>query len=96
MAHTTRYAFGGESRLARDAGVSKSALSRLVNGLSHPSFNIVCALTAALEKQLGRPVDPREILSLHGHYPTASVCELCGCKGCFYASKEAESVTHRV
>lgn len=33
MAHTSRYAFKSESRLAADAGVSKSALNRLINGL---------------------------------------------------------------
>lgn len=30
MAHTPRYAFMPQARLARDAGISKSAVSRLV------------------------------------------------------------------
>jgi transcriptional regulator with XRE-family HTH domain len=82
MLHTTRYAFKGESRLATDAGVSKSAVSRLINGHCTPSYPLVAALTLALERQLGQPLDPREVVSLDGSYPTASVCQLCGCKGC--------------
>jgi len=82
MAHTTRYAFKGESRLAADAGVSKSAVCRLINGQSSPSFVLVCALTKALEKQLKRALDPRELISCDGTYPTLSVCQLAGCKGC--------------
>lgn len=82
MAHTTRYAFKGEARLASDAGVSKSAVSRLVNGLSSPSFAVVSAIAHALEKRLGRPLDPRELVSFNGRYPTPSACALCGCRGC--------------
>lgn len=82
MAHTTRYAFQGETRLANDAGVSKSAVCRLLNGHSSPSFALVLAITRALEKRLGRPLDPRDLISLDGCYPTASACELAGCRGC--------------
>ena len=85
MAHTTRYAFQGETRLAKDAGVSKSAVSRLLTGQSSPSFALVVALTKALEKRLGRPLDPRDLISVDGVYPTASACELAGCKGCLPA-----------
>ncbi len=85
MAHTRRYAFRGESRLADDAGISRAALNRLVRGTSSPSFVHVVALTQALERALGRSLDPREVISLDGSYPTASVCELCGCRGCLPA-----------
>ena len=85
MAHTTRYAFQGETRLAHDAGVSKSAVSRLLRGHSNPSFALVVALTKALEKRLGRPLDPRDLISLDGSYPTATACELAGCRGCLPA-----------
>jgi hypothetical protein len=40
------------------------------------------ALTRALEEQLGKRIDPRELVSMDGTYPTASVCVLCGCTGC--------------
>ena len=82
MAHTTRYAFKSETRLARDAGVSKSAVSRLVQGHTSPSFALVTALTRALEKALGLPLDPREVVSTDGTYPTPSVCDLVGCRKC--------------
>lgn len=85
MSHTSRYAFRGESRLADDAGISRAALNRLVRGTSSPSFVHVAALTQALERALGRCLDPREVVSLDGIYPTASVCQLCGCRGCLPA-----------
>ncbi|BDI34147.1 hypothetical protein CCAX7_61980 [Capsulimonas corticalis] len=82
MAHTTRYAFKGQSRLAKDAGASEAAVSRLVNGCSHPSYRLVYAVTRALERALGRPLSPDEIVSYGGSYPTPSVCRLAGCPGC--------------
>ncbi len=90
MAHTNRYAFKGESRLASDAGVSKSAVCRLLNGQSSPSFALVSSITRALEPHLqrgleGRRLDPHELISLDGTYPTASACQLAGCKGCLPA-----------
>ena len=85
MVHTNRYAFKGETRLAADAGVSKSAVCRLLNGRSSPSFALVVAITRALEKQLGRPLDPRDLISTDGQFPTPSACQLAGCKGCLPA-----------
>ncbi|HEX8237753.1 MAG TPA: helix-turn-helix transcriptional regulator [Abditibacteriaceae bacterium] len=82
MSHTTRYAFKGETRLAEDAGVSKSALNRLINGQSSPSFALVCALAAALSIHLNRRIEPCELVSCDGTYPTRYVCALCGCNGC--------------
>lgn len=90
MAHTNRYAFKGESRLAADAGVSKSAVCRLLNGQSSPSFALVSSLARALEPHLqnglgGQRLDPHELISLDGTYPTASACALAGCRGCLPA-----------
>ena len=82
MTHSMRYAFKGTSRLAGDAGVSKSSISRLVRGLSQPSFVLVAAITRALEKDLGQRLDPRDLVSLDDTYPTPSVCRLVGCPGC--------------
>lgn len=82
MAHTTRYAFKGRSRLAADAGVSKSAVTRLINGNSSPSWHVLCALIGALERHTGRHLDPREVVSADGTYPTDAVCDLVGCQGC--------------
>ena len=46
-AHTTLYAFKSETRLAHDAGVSKSAFSRLMQGRISPSFALVMPLCSA-------------------------------------------------
>ena len=81
-AHTTRYAFQGETKLARDCGISRSALSRVMTGQSSPSFALITEVTNVLEKYLGKQIDPREIVSMDGTYPTESVCELVGCSGC--------------
>jgi transcriptional regulator with XRE-family HTH domain len=82
MIHTSRYAFLGAARLAADAGISKSALSRLISGKSSPSYEVVAALTAAVEKNLHRPIDPRDLVALDGRYPTRFVCDAAGCRGC--------------
>ena len=82
MMHAPRYSFQGQARLASDAGVSRSTISRLLGGRINPSFRLAQAVTSALEKSLKRPLDPREILSPDGTYPTPSGCELAGCRGC--------------
>ncbi|HEY3268267.1 MAG TPA: helix-turn-helix transcriptional regulator [Armatimonadota bacterium] len=86
MEHTTRYAFKGKARLATDAGISKSAVSRLLSGTSSPSAMVLIAVTRALERATGKHLDPREILSFDGTYPTPSVCRLVDCRGCLPAS----------
>ena len=82
LKHTTRYAFQSQSRLARDIGVSRSTISRLLRGKVRPSFALVFAVTRALEEDLGRRLDPRELISPDGTYPTPFVCSLVGCRGC--------------
>jgi transcriptional regulator with XRE-family HTH domain len=82
LAHTTRYAFEPQARLAQDVGVSRSTISRIMSGQSRPSFALVERITRALEKALGRPLDPRDLFSPDGTYPTPSGCALCGCEGC--------------
>jgi hypothetical protein len=84
MAHTTRYAFvrKGRIRLAQDCGVSPSAINRVIAGQACPSFFHVASLATALEKQLGCTVDPRDIVSPDGAYPTPFVCAVVGCSGC--------------
>ena len=86
MEHVPTYSFQGQARLATDAGVSRSAVSRLLAGKAAPSFAVTVAVTAALERRLGLRLDPRELVSFDGNYPTDSVCELCGCRGCMPAA----------
>lgn len=83
-AHTTRYAFKGVGRLARDAGVSPSAVSRLLNGKMNPSFLMVARITAALEKELGYRIDPRDLVAESGRFLTRFTCDLVAdCRGCY-------------
>jgi DNA-binding XRE family transcriptional regulator len=93
MAHTVRYAFEGQARLARDCGVSRSTILRLLSGQCRPSFTLALAITLALEKQLCRRLDPRELFSFNGTYPTPSVCVLCRCRGCLPDAAYAEDGT---
>lgn len=91
LVHIPHYCFEGQARLARDAGVSRSTISRLINGRINPSFRLVRAVTDALSRRLDEgadypvplPLDPREVFTTEGApYPTPSACTLCGCRGC--------------
>lgn len=82
MEHIQDYYIEGASRFAKDAGISRSALSRLMRGESSPSYALVCALTKALERKLGCRIDPRDLISVDGTFLTPSVCELALCNGC--------------
>jgi len=82
MEHSTRYAFMGSSRLAKDCGVSDAAICRLLSGLGSPSFAMMAKITRAFEKEFKRQIDPREIAAIDAKYLTSSVCTLLGCKGC--------------
>lgn len=93
MEHTARYAFDGVSRLAQDVGVSKSAISRILQGKRTPSFTLMIAITEALAIELNRPLDPRDLMTLSGKYLTPSVCDLCGCLGCAYTRRAQKPKT---
>ena len=82
MAHTLRYAFKGRSRLANDCGVSKSAVSRLLNGHTRPTLAVALRVAEALERELGLSLSVREIFSESGSYPTTFICSLVQCPGC--------------
>ena len=82
MVHITRYSFRGTSRMANDAGVAKSTISHLVRGLGNPMYITARRVVKCLEHHLGRRLHADEVFSLDGHYPTLSVCNLCGCQGC--------------
>lgn len=81
-AHIDRYAFKGVSRLARDARLSPSSVSRLINGKTNPSFALVARLTFAIERRLGFRIDPRDLVAEKGRFLTKYVCDLAGCRGC--------------
>ena len=82
LVHTSRYAFEGPAKLAADCGVSRSTICRLLAGKSNPSYRLVQAVTDALARALGKPLNPRDLFSPDGTYPEPSGCALCGCSGC--------------
>lgn len=82
MAHSDRFAFKGVTRLAREAGVSPSSVSRLINGRMNPSFLMVSRLTGALERTLGFRIDPRDLVAENGQFLCRHVCDLMACPGC--------------
>ena len=82
MAHTSRYSFRGPARLAADLGVPRSTVMRLLSLQSHPAVGLALAIVARLEAEVGTRLDVRELFSFDGSYPTASVCDLVGCRGC--------------
>lgn len=77
MAHITRYSFRGNSRLAHDAGLSRSTITHLVRGLNNPLYITVRQVVKSLEFQLGRRLAFDQVIAVQGRYPTPSVCELC-------------------
>jgi transcriptional regulator with XRE-family HTH domain len=84
MQHIPEYQFRGLSRLARDAGLSKATLSRLLSGKHEPSYRTVYRVTEAIERRLKRPLDPRDLIGETFAF-RYTACELCGCRGCIPA-----------
>ena len=82
MVHVSRYSFQGRARLASDAGVSRSTISRMINGQTSPSHALVQAVTEALSVHLKKPLVPRDLFSHDGFYHERSGCRLSGCTGC--------------
>lgn len=84
MLHVPWYTIQGQHRLAADCYVSSSTISRLVRNQTSPSYRLARAVTDALARRLGVPLDMRDIFSTDGSYPTACVCDLSpSCTGCF-------------
>ncbi len=82
MVHISRYSFQGRARLAADVAVSRSTISRLINGQTSSSHALVQAVTDALAAGLKKPLAPRDVFSPDGCYPERSGCRLCSCGGC--------------
>lgn len=83
MIHVARYWSMGASILARDVGVSKSTISHLLRGKSNPLYSTASQVVKCLERELSFPLNPDEVFSKDGSYPTPYVCMLVRCKGCY-------------
>jgi hypothetical protein len=82
MLHTARYSCCPTSRLAGDVGVAKSTISHLVHGRTNPLYSTAARVVKCLERELGHPLDVREVFSEDGSYPTSAVCKVANCPGC--------------
>ncbi|MBS1701411.1 MAG: helix-turn-helix transcriptional regulator [Armatimonadetes bacterium] len=82
MDHVDKFAFKGVGRLAEASLVSPSTISRLINNQINPSFALIARVTAAIEKELGMRIDPRDLIAEEGKFLTPSVCNLTACPGC--------------
>lgn len=80
--HVDKFAFKGVQRLAEAADIHPSSISRLINNRINPSFALVARVTAAIEKELGFRIDPRDLIAENGAFLTRSVCDLTACLGC--------------
>ncbi len=85
MLHIPWYTFRGQVRLARDVGVSRSTICRMLSGRSAPSYPVMAGVVEALSRRLDRPLELGDVFSPDGTFPTSSVCGLCGCGGCLPA-----------
>lgn len=82
MLHLPRYSCLGTSRLAKDTGLAKSTISKLLHGRSTPLYTTASRVLDCLERALDRTLDHREVFSEDGSYPTPHICALVGCRGC--------------
>lgn len=82
MLHTKWYSSCPTSRLAHDAGVAKSTICKMMHGRANPLYSTTLRVVKCLERDLGLPLDHREVFSEDGSYPTQFVCAVVGCRGC--------------
>ena len=82
LQHIPEYYFSPQKRLAKDAHLSCSTVSRIISGETVPSGMAMLAISAAIGHRLGKHIDPSELFSLDGTYPTPFLCSLVDCAGC--------------
>jgi transcriptional regulator with XRE-family HTH domain len=80
--HIPWYSIEGIVRLAKDTGLSTSTISRLVGQKNSPSYRVAETIASVISQKTGIPIETNEIFSPTGNFPTPSVCNLMGCKGC--------------
>ncbi len=83
MIHVPFYSCNGSPRLALDAGVDRSTITRLLRSALNPSFALVARLTAEIEEKAGCHIDPRNLFAENGRFLTPHICDLFPtCSGC--------------
>jgi len=62
--------------LARETGLPRVTLCRIIDGSVCPDFLTVAIITEAIERRLGKRLDPRELVAFNGEYLTPDLDEL--------------------
>jgi hypothetical protein len=83
MSHCNWYLIDGASRLAIDAGYSRSTVWRLLTGQLSPSFALAWAVTNALRRRMKAKLEISDLFSVDGQYRKPSFCKAAGCPGCY-------------
>jgi len=96
MLHSSRYSERGAARLARDAGIGRTTLWRMIHGLESPYVATALKVIKCLEFNLGRKLHFKEVFSEDGKYAQKSVCRLAGCRGCLPAQAFDSNNNRRV
>lgn len=68
--------------MAADTGISRSTIWRLMHEDYPPPLVVISKVAAALEKELNRRIDLRDIVAENGTFLTKFCCDVVGCKGC--------------
>lgn len=64
--------------LARETGLPRVTLRRIINGTVCPDFLTVAIITASIERQIRKRLDPREIVAFNGEFLTPDLDDLLG------------------
>ena len=83
MDHSPTFNFEGVRRLANAVGTSSASISRILCGQQNPSFLMLARITAALEDDFNKRIDPRDLVAENGQFLTRFACDLAGCRGCY-------------
>lgn len=82
MQHCPEFWFKGpQAKLSREAGISDSTISHLVNGQEELLVSTALCIVHALREVTGKLFFLEDIFALRP-FPQDAACQLMGCKGC--------------
>ena len=64
--------------LARETGLPRVTLCRIIKGAVCPDFVTVAIITEAIERRIGKRLDPRELIAFNGEFLTPNLDDLLG------------------
>jgi DNA-binding XRE family transcriptional regulator len=85
MQHCPEFWFKGpQAKLSREAGISSSAISSIVNGQDEMLVSTALCIVHALREITGKLFFLEDIIALHP-FPQDAACRIMGCTGCSYS-----------